>query len=94
MPRTLPPDIKRDCWVGVRTYVPRAPAGLPFHLPLRGKLYFTVPKTDRSIDRSIRKSLVNRNFYATRVGEKTRSFEMALWNEKLMGFFCLFVMTR
>lgn len=97
MPRTLPPDIKRDCWVGVRTYVPRAPAEWPgYHSTFlsEGKLYFTVPKTDRSIDRSIRKSLVNRNFYATRVGEKTRSFEMALWNEKLMGFFCLFVMTR
>lgn len=50
-------------------------AGLPFHLPLaRGKLRFTVPKTDRSIDRSIRKPLVNHE----------RSREIEIFREGVM----------
>lgn len=75
MPRTLPPDIKRDCWVGVRTYVPRAPAEWPgYHstFPSREE-NFALPYR-KPIDRSIRKPLVNHE----------RSREIEIFREGVM----------
>lgn len=92
MPRTLPPDIKRDCWVGVRTYVPRAPAEWPgYHstFPSREE-NFALPYR-KPIDRSIRKPLVNH--------ERSREIEIfreGVMEWKVNGFrasFCLFVTT-